>query len=165
VESLNYYRIMLQSGKTEAEALEVLRQRSRDNGRTPMQWDGSANAGFSTGTPWILPPENYRTINAQAELRDPDSILHYYKRLFQLRKEEPVISEGEIEFLFQEVPEVFAYRRFLGDEELFVVCNLTGHGVALDDAAWENCEKVLGNYTDDSATLRPYETAVYKAHK
>lgn len=163
VESLNYYRIMLEAGKTEAEALEVLRQRSRDNGRTPMQWDGSANAGFTDGTPWILPPENYRTINAEAELRDPDSILQYYKRLIQLRKEEPIIAEGQIEFLFQDVPEVFAYRRFLGGRELFVVNNLTGHEVTLGDVPWAGCEKVLGNYADASKVLRPYEAAVYKA--
>lgn len=165
VESLNYYRIMLQSGKTEGEALEVLRRRSRDNGRTPMQWDGSEHAGFSRAAPWITPPENYRTINAEAELRDPDSILHYYKQLIRLRKEEPVIGEGQIEFLFQNVPEVFAYRRFLGNEELFVVNNLTGRGVALDGAPWENREKVLGNYVDGSAVLRPYESIVYRAYK
>ena len=165
VESLNYYQIMLQSGKTEEEALEVLRQRSRDNGRTPMQWDSSENAGFTSGTPWILPPENFRTINAEAELRDPDSILHYYKRLIQLRKEEPVIAGGQIEFLFQDVPEVFAYRRFLGDEELFVVNNLTGRSVTLSGAPWNECEKVLGNYMDCSTVLRPYESVVYRAHQ
>lgn len=162
VESLNYYRIMLQSGKTEAQALEILRQRSRDNGRTPMQWDGTANGGFTDGTPWITPPDNYRSINAAAELRDPDSILHYYRRLIRLRKEEPAISEGQIEFLFQEVPEVFAYRRFLGDEALLVVCNLTGHSVAMDGAARAGYEKVLGNYDDSSEALRPYEAVVYK---
>lgn len=168
VESLNYYRIMLQSGKTEEEALEVLRQRSRDNGRTPMQWDGGEHAGFSSAAPWITPPENYRTINAEAELRDPDSILHYYKRLIRLRKEHPVISEGQIEFLFQDVPEVFAYRRFLGEEgeeELLVVNNLTGHGVTLSGVSWERCEKVLGNYADRSAILRPYESIVCRPCK
>lgn len=164
VESLNYYRIMLEAGKTEEEALEVLRRRSRDNGRTPMQWDGSANAGFTGGTPWITPPENYRTINTEAELRDPDSILHYYKKLIRLRKEEPVIAEGQIEFLFQDVPGVFAYRRFLGDRELFVVNNLTGHEVALGDVPWADCGKVLGNYGDGSTVLRPYEAAVYGTH-
>lgn len=165
VESLNYYRIMLQSGKTEDEALEVLRRRSRDNGRTPMQWNGGPNAGFTGGAPWILPPENYRTINAEAELRDPDSILHYYKRLIRLRKENPVVSEGQNKFLFRDIPEVFAYRRFLGNEELFVINNLTGHGVPLSGAPWENCEKVLGNYADSSAVLRPYESIVYRAYK
>lgn len=161
VESLNYYQIMLQNGKTEGEALEVLRQRSRDNGRTPMQWDGSANAGFTSGTPWITPPDNYGTINVEAERTDPDSILSYYKKLVRLRKEEPVVAEGQIEFLLQDVPEVFACRRFLGERELFVVNNLTGHDVALGDAPWEGCEKVLGNYGDGSELLRPYEAVVY----
>ena len=110
VESLNYYRIMLQSGKTEAEALEILRQRSRDNGRTPMQWDARTNAGFTSGTPWIMPPENYQTINAAAELQDPDSILNYYKKLIRLRKERPVVAEGDISFFCAERPELFAYR-------------------------------------------------------
>lgn len=162
VESLNYYKIMLQSGKTEEEALETLRQRSRDNGRTPMQWDASPSAGFTSGTPWLMSPENYQSINAAAEIQDPDSILHYYKRLIRLRKEEPVIAEGQIEFICQDIPEVFAYRRFLGNAELFVVCNLTGHDVAMDSLPWAGCEKVLGNYTGISTGLRPYEAAVYK---
>lgn len=162
VESLNYYRIMLQSGKTEEEALEVLRQRSRDNGRTPMQWDDSPAAGFTSDTPWITPPENYRTINVEAELRDPDSILTFYKRLIQLRKEEPVISEGEITFLFQEIPEVFAYRRTLGERKLVVFNNLTGREVSLEGAPWDCGEKVLGNYQDSARFLRPYETVVFR---
>ena len=162
VESLNYYQIMLKSGKTEAEALETLRQRSRDNGRTPMQWDGGKNAGFTSGIPWITPPENYRQINTQAELQDPDSILYYYKKLIRLRKEEPVVAEGQIAFLCQDIPGVFAYRRFLGKRELFVVNNLTGRDVALDSMPWDGCEKILGNYRDCSPTLRPYEAAVYR---
>ena len=162
VESLNYYRIMLQSGKTEAEALEILRQRSRDNGRTPMQWDASPNAGFTGGTPWITPPDNYREINAENERRDDDSILNYYKRLIQLRKEEPVVAEGQIAFLFQDVPGVFAYRRFLEGRELFVVCNLTRRDAVLDGAPWSGGEKLLGNYGDSSPVLRPYEAAVYR---
>jgi len=162
VESLNYYRIILQSGKTEEEALEILRQRSRDNGRTPMQWDGSANAGFTSGTPWITPPENYRTINVRTELQDPDSILYYYKKLIRLRKQEDVVSEGRIEFLCQDIPEVFAYRRYLGEKELFVVNNLTDRAVALGRMPWDGCEKILGNYGDSASILRPYEAAVLR---
>ena len=168
VESLNYYRIMLQSGKTEEEALEILRQRSRDNGRTPMQWDSGANAGFTSGTPWILPPENYREINTAAELRDPDSILHYYKRLIQLRKEEPVIADGQIEFLCQDIQEVFAYRRFLGEDELLVFNNLTGKEVPLPDVPrCTEYRRLIGNYPDaaardDRLVLRPYESTVYQ---
>ena len=126
-----------------------------------MQWDGSINAGFSSAAPWILPPENYRTINAQAESRDPDSILHYYKKLIRLRKQEPAIARGQIAFLCQDVPGVFAYRRFLGERELFVVSNLTGRSADLGSRPWAGLRKVLGNYDGDAAVLRPYEAAVF----
>ena len=168
VESLNYYQIMLQNGRSEAEALEILRQRSRDNGRTPMQWDGSANAGFTAGTPWIMPPDNHQTINVEAERQDPDSILSYYKQLIRLRKENPVISDGQIEFLCRDCVDVFAYRRFLGEDELFVFNNLTGKEVELSDSPWTAaCEKVIGNYADITAkegrlTLRPYESIAFR---
>ena len=168
VESLNYYRIMLQSGKTEEEALEILRQRSRDNGRTPMQWSGKANAGFTDGTPWISPPDNFKTINVAAETMDESSILHYYKKLIRLRKENPVISDGQIGFLCNDRTEVFAYRRFLGKDELFVFNNLTGKEVLLTDTPWTaESEKVIGNYADIAVkdgylVLRPYESIVYQ---
>jgi len=163
VESQNYYRIMLENGKPKEEALETLRQRSRDNGRTPMQWDGSPNAGFTDGTPWIQPPENYRAINAAAALQDPDSILHFYKSLIRLRKETPLISDGQIEFLYPDNNRLLAYRRFLGAESLFVFNNLSGEEICLDGVRTDSCEKVLGNYPEVSnregrLLLRPYET-------
>ena len=167
VESLNYFQIMLQSGKRPEEALEILRQRSRDNGRTPMQWSAAPNAGFTGGTPWITPPENYRTINAEAEMQDTDSILHYYKKLVRLRKERPVISDGQIEFLCEDCEGVFAYRRFLEGDELFVFNNLTGSEIALPNTPWTaECKKVIGNYDDVAVedghlVLRPYESIVY----
>ena len=102
VESLNYYNILRGEGKSEAETLDIIAQRSRDNGRTPMQWDASANAGFTTGTPWIGTADNYQTINAAAEVDDPDSVRSFYKTLVHLRKQHKVISEGKIEFLFPE---------------------------------------------------------------
>lgn len=168
VESLNYYKIMLKNGKTEEEALEVLRQRSRDNGRTPMQWDDSANAGFTSGTPWITPPDNYRTINAAMEEQDPDSILHYYKKLILLRKENPVVSDGQIEFQHCGKPGIFAFRRYLPGEELYVINNLTGAEITMETVRWAGTEiKLIGNYTDISTmeghlVLRPYEAIVYK---
>lgn len=164
IESLNYYRIMLESGKTKEEALETLRQRSRDNGRTPMQWDGSPNAGFTDGTPWIQLPENYRTINVEAELQDQDSILHFYKALIRLRKENPLISDGKIEFLYPDETRLLAYRRFLGDDSLWVFNNLSGKELSLPFVRWsDGCERLLGNYLEVSAPggqllLRPYET-------
>lgn len=171
VESLNYYQIMLKSGKTEEEALEILRQRSRDNGRTPMQWNSGQNAGFTSGTPWIMPPENYKTINVEAESQDDDSILNYYKKLIQLRKEFPVISDGQITFLCEDHADVFAYRRFLGEDALLVFNNLTGKEVMLTDISrivgWK---KIIGNYKDDLTkedrlVLRPYESIVYQPVK
>ncbi len=85
VESLNYYKILLERGKTKQEALDILAQRSRDNGRTPMQWTGEANAGFSTAVPWLAPPENYKAINAQSAVADGQSVFHFYQKLIRLR--------------------------------------------------------------------------------
>ena len=95
VESLNYYKIMLANGVSESEALKILAAKSRDNGRTPVQWNGGKNAGFTTGEPWISPAKNYRSINAELEGASPDSILDFYKKLIALRKEYSVISDGE----------------------------------------------------------------------
>lgn len=168
VESLNYYQIMLQSGKTEAEALEILRQRSRDNGRTPMQWDDSANAGFTSGTPWITPPDNYHMINAQEEQHDSESILNYYKKLIMLRKKRPVIADGKIEFLYPGRDEIFAYQRTLDEEQITVLNNFTGRTVKLDGEQWfQSMVKVIGNYPgveiqDGYLILRPYETVVFE---
>lgn len=131
VESLNYYKIMLEKGKTQAEALEVLAQRSRDNSRTPMQWSAAPNAGFTSGTPWIAPPENYKSINAEAELADEDSIFYFYQKLIRLRKELPVIASGKIQFLYPEEDRVIAYRRYDADSELLVLCNFTDEDVEL----------------------------------
>lgn len=113
VESLNYYQILLERGKTKEEALKVLSCRSRDNGRTPMQWDGTENAGFTSGTPWIGCPENYREINVSVQVEDEDSVFHFYRELIALRKRKKVVAEGRIEFLCDDQPEVFAYRRSL----------------------------------------------------
>ena len=165
VESLNYYKILQQQGKSPAEALEILAQRSRDNGRTPMQWDASAHAGFTTGTPWLEEVSNYKTINAVAQVGDPDSIYSYYKELVALRKREPVISEGKIQFLYKEDADLLAYRRWNDTEEALVVCNLTGHEapVALPEG-WDSAVQLLGNYPAPAAraSLRPYECWVLK---
>ena len=165
VESLNYYKILQEQGKTADEALEILAQRSRDNGRTPMQWDASAHAGFTTGTPWLEEVSNYPTINAAAQVGDPDSIYSYYTQLVALRKQEQVISEGKIEFLYKDDADLLAYRRWTDDEEALVVCNLTGHEapVALPEG-WGTAAQLLGNYPAPAArtSLRPYECWVLK---
>ena len=165
VESLNYYQILQEQGKTPAEALEILAARSRDNGRTPMQWDDGPNAGFTAGTPWLGLADNYQTINAAAQWEDPDSILWYYRRLIALRKENKLISEGKIEFLFPEDAQLLAYRRYdpAGSGELLVLCNLTGREISdCLPEGWAGAEKLLGNCPDSAptGTLRPYECLV-----
>ena len=166
VESLNYYKIMLQDGKSEAEALEILRQRSRDNGRTPMQWSSGRNAGFSDSTPWIQPPDNYTNINAEAEAQDTDSILYYYKQLIRLRKESRAVSDGKIAFLCEDSPEIIAYRRFSEEQELLALHNFTNRTVTSAGLVWQDgWRKILGNYPDISLEngaliLRPYEAVV-----
>lgn len=173
VESLNYYRILLDQGKTSSEAMEILQARSRDDGRTPVQWAVEENAGFTTGTPWIGLGSNYRTINAETQRQDPDSILAFYKTLIHLRKEKKVIAEGKIDFLEKENKNVLAYRRTLDGEELIVFNNLTDHPAEIYlDEAWKNYSILLTNYEGEKIsteealqhasgytwTLRPYET-------
>lgn len=166
VESINYYQILREEGKTEEEALRVLGQRSRDNGRTPMQWDGGIRAGFSENEPWIGIPENHAYINVAAEEADADSILHYYRKLVSLRKQYAVIREGSIRFLYREHPEIFAYRRSVKDQELLVINHLTGKELVLPEPlSTAGYERLLGNYPQDSPgetldTLRPYESLV-----
>lgn len=166
VESINYYQILRKEGKTEEEALRVLGQRSRDNGRTPMQWDGKTRAGFSDNEPWIGIPKNHVYINVAAEEADPDSILHYYRKLVSLRKQYAVIREGSIRFLYREHPEILAYRRSVKDQELLVVNHLTGKELVLPKPlSTAGYERLLGNYPQERLgetldTLRPYESLV-----
>lgn len=166
VESLNYYGILLEQGKTKEEALKILAARSRDNSRTPMQWSGETGCGFTDGTPWIETAGNYREINVQAQMADGDSVYHFYKRLIELRKEKPVISKGSIDFLMQENPDVLAYRRKYQDEELVVLNNLTGKEITVPaEAVWCGYEKILGNYEErcvknGAVSLRPFEVLV-----
>lgn len=166
VESINYYEILQKEGKTEKEALEILGQRSRDNGRTPMQWDSGKYAGFSEHEPWIGIPANHSYINVAAEEAAPDSILNYYRKLIKLRKQYAVIREGSIEFLNQEQPEVFAYRRSTKEQELLVISNFADTEIKLEETiCCRGYEYLLGNYPqgdigDDLRVLRPYESIV-----
>lgn len=164
VESLNYYKILLKQGKTEKEALEILAARSRDNGRTPVQWSDGKNAGFTEGTPWLEVTANYKDINAEKQIKDKDSIYSFYKNLVALRKDKDVISKGTIEFFEKENEDVLAYRRTCGEEELIVLNNLTGKEIAVPaEAAWTEYCKLVGNYEGVQSgsgciTLRPFET-------
>lgn len=150
VESINYYGIMTGHGKTKEEALHILNERSRDNGRTPMQWNGEKNAGFSQGQPWISLPAHRENINVEAEIRDETSVLWYYWKLIEILKKEKAVSLGKIEFLDEKDALIFAYRRVWEE----------------DKRKAEDYEKLLGNYEDMDAFaegyLRPYESLILK---
>lgn len=167
VESTNYYQIMLERGKTKEEALHILNERSRDNGRTPMQWNGGENAGFTSGRPWISLPDNYKTINVEVEMADEDSILYYYRRLIAIRKEEPAVAEGSIEFIETSDPQILAYRRILGEDEILAIHNFGSEEKAVPPACKEGAYSLLlGNYKSDAEgvpdKLKAYESVILK---
>ena len=161
VEAINYYNILLEKGISNDEALKVLSERARDNGRTPMQWNSEKNAGFSKGKAWLDIPENYREINVEIEEKDPDSILNYYRKLVKLRKDYKVISEGEIKFIDTENEKVIAYNRNFENEVLTVICNFSSQDEKIKNVLPEG-DILITNYEEagKSELLRPYETIV-----
>lgn len=126
VESLNMFQILKNKGMKEQEIIEILKQKSRDNSRTPVQWNASENAGFTTGTPWIETASNYQEINAEKSLKDADSVFYHYQKLIQLRKEYDVITDGDFQLIMEQDPELFAYIRTSGSEKLIVINNFYG---------------------------------------
>ena len=166
VESLNHYQILQDKGMTKEQALMILDVHSRDNSRTPMQWDDSINAGFTTGTPWIQTADNYTEINVKNSLEDKDSIFYYYQKLIQLRKNYDVIAYGDIIPLLREVKRVFVYERNYKGQKLIVICNFypTTYEIELPyDLSNYKC--ILNNYKNEAKAkkiaLKPYETLVY----
>ena len=164
VESLNYHRILLERGMDEPEVMRVLQARSRDNSRTPMQWTAGRNAGFTDGTPWMSIPAYKPEANAAAEEKDPQSILSFYRRLVQLRKELPIIAAGDIRFIDSLQEGIIAYERQRDEERLAVLCNLTDQEqpVPLDDV-WkqascliDSCEQAP-QFDGNKLILKPYE--------
>lgn len=166
VESLNHYQILQDKGMTKEQALMILDVHSRDNSRTPMQWDDSINVGFTTGTPWIQTADNYTEINVKNSLEDKDSIFYYYQKLIQLRKNYDVIAYGDIKPLLREDKRVFAYERNYKGQKLIVICNFypTTYEIELPyDLSNYKC--ILNNYKNEAKAkkiaLKPYETLVY----
>jgi oligo-1,6-glucosidase len=171
IESINAYRELTEAGLREPEELlSCIAYKSRDNARTPMQWDDSENAGFTTGTPWIMVNPNYTTLNAKAELADEDSVFHYYRSLIALRRESEWKSEivyGDYQLLAPEDEQVFAYLR-KGDRTLLVVCNLSEQNrefVVPNGVMWDSSQLLIRN--DSSVTLErrmqlpPWAAAVW----
>ncbi|ADE67990.1 MULTISPECIES: alpha,alpha-phosphotrehalase [Priestia] len=175
VESLNVYEIKRAQGMNENEILEILKHKSRDNSRTPVQWSDEPNAGFTKGTPWINPADNYREINVEKALDDEDSIFYFYQKLIALRKQYDIITYGNYELILGEDEQIFAYIRNGADEKLLVINNFYGSETAFElpeDITFEgyHSEILLSNYKDSSkefkqVLLRPYESIVYHLKK
>ncbi|QQZ59778.1 alpha,alpha-phosphotrehalase [Paenibacillus sonchi] len=153
IESKNMYRILQERGLSGEQALDIIRERSRDNSRTPMQWDASGHAGFTCGTPWLKVDRRYKEINVQSEQNDPDSIFAHYKQLIRLRKQEPVITDGIFQRLDEGHPQIFAYARAGKTETLIVVSSFSGTqtGFTFADEFWSSrinsqaAELLIGN--------------------
>ncbi|MFC2947807.1 alpha,alpha-phosphotrehalase [Virgibacillus sediminis] len=167
VESLNAFAALKEEGKSEEETLAILRQKSRDNARTPMQWSDKNNAGFSDGTPWIQPAENYPSINAAQAVEDPNSIYYHYQELIRLRKKYDIITYGDYELLLEDDPQVFAYTRNWNGEKLIVISNFYAEETEINiPVEAGELEILLSNYQDSGKSLqqlvlRPYESVVY----
>ena len=165
VESLNYYEILKDEGRSEEEILKILGEKSRDNSRTPMQWDDSVNGGFTTGTPWLSTTKNYGEINSINSLDDEDSVFYHYKKLITLRKEFDVISEGSYATYLKDDEDIFAFKRTHKDEELVVINNFYPLEKQVEIDELDGYIILVSNYSDtvkeeDILNLREYESVV-----
>lgn len=169
IESINAYREWCSEGRLSHEVFwPCITFKSRDNARTPMQWDDSAQAGFTTGTPWIAVNPNYTEINAKAETADPDSIFHYYRKLIALRRENPIMVYGKYEPMMEDSEELFVYTRTFDQEKLLVVCSFCDHKTAFPiPEEFRGAPCLISNtgnaYTGSEVTLQPYEAFVLHA--
>ena len=172
LESINAYHELTEAGlRQPEELLECIAYKSRDNARTPMQWNSSKNGGFTEGTPWIMVNPNYKEINAEQEMADPDSVFHYYQHLIALRRSSSwsdIIVYGHYELLAPENPQVFAYTREYEGRKLLVICNLSSEKVSFeipDSVSWTQADRLIGNYKYQELArkteLRPWEAEVW----
>lgn len=165
VESLNAYQMLLEEGKSQQEAFQIIQAKSRDNSRIPMQWDTSENAGFSTGTPWLKVGKSYKDINVENEIKG--LIFTFYQDLIRLRKEMPIISEGNYKPVFEDSKQVYAFERQFEDQKLLVLNNFYAKEVEIDlPAVYQNGQILISNYEDaevsEKILLKPYQTlAIY----
>lgn len=158
----NYAQVKAKGGDLKR-FLEGMKISARDNGRTPMQWDNTANGGFTTGTPWLKVNANYPSVNVAAQEQDPNSILHYFRKTIALRKNTPALIYGDWKLVDAENPDVFAYVRSLDGKKVLVMLNFKAKKANVKiDADWSKGKIVLGNYPDPSlsGSLRPYEAVV-----
>jgi oligo-1,6-glucosidase len=172
VETLNMYKEMVgEKGTDPKESLKIIHAKGRDNARTPVQWDNSKNAGFTTGTPWIKVNPNYKEINVTEALEDLNSVFHYYKKLIQLRRENPVIVYGIYDLILDSHEEIYAFTRTLEEERLLVILNFSKNlpvFILPENIKFSNKEVLISNYEVNAKEdiyqipLRPYEARVYR---
>ncbi|CDM87485.1 alpha,alpha-phosphotrehalase [Xenorhabdus bovienii] len=166
IESLNMYQERIEQNMAPEEILAILAQKSRDNGRTPMQWDGSASAGFTSGTPWIAPCDNYPELNAEAALQDKDSVFYCYHELIKLRKQQPILTYGDYLDLLPDHPSLWCYLRRWQNQVMLVIANLSDENQrwspesSLTDKEWQ---VLISNYPSPSSmekeiSIKPYES-------
>ena len=164
LETINMYNERIEKGYSKEEVMRSIHAKGRDNARTPMQWDDTENAGFTTGTPWIKVNDNYKEINAKSQIDDPDSIFSCYKKLIELRKEYPVFVDGNYNLLLEDDENIFAYERETPEQKLLVVCNFFDK--TIDMPLKDNCKDMnilISNYKEinEPSVLRPYEARIY----
>ncbi len=168
IESVNYYLMAVESGSDAEEVLRNLRLGSRDNARSPMQWDPTPHSGFTTGTPWSPVNPNHTQINAQAALEVDESVFHHYRRVIALRHTEPVVAHGDFRMLAPDHPTLYAFTRTHERTTLLVIANFSGDELDLEDclpeaASWADATLLLGNLGGDlppTAPLRPWEARI-----
>ncbi|MEH7222274.1 alpha-glucosidase [Bacillus sp. JJ1566] len=173
IEILNMYKeTVIDGGADHDKVMESIYIKGRDNARTPVQWDDSEHAGFTTGTPWLKVNPNYTEINAKQALADPNSIFYYYQQLIKLRKEHEIIVYGRYDLILEDHNQIYAYTRTLNDEKLVVMCNFTSENTELTlplDIVPSSATLLIGNYESneekleklDNISLKPYEARVY----
>ena len=165
VESLNAYQMLLEEGKSQEEAFQIIQAKSRDNSRIPMQWDSSENAGFTAGTPCLKAGKSYPHINVENEIQGP--IFTFYQDLIRLRKEMPIISEGSYKPALEDSKQVYAFERQYEDQKLLVLNNFYATEVEIElPATYQNGQILISNYEDaevaEKILLKPYQTlAIY----
>ncbi|QED46139.1 glycoside hydrolase family 13 protein [Cytobacillus dafuensis] len=171
VATKNLYKNRLEQGDSHKSVMETIMATSRDNSRTPMQWSTDENAGFTTGKPWLGINPNYREINVEAQKKDPNSILHYYKKMIHLRKTDQVFIYGTYDLVLEEHSSLYAYTRTIGKQKVIVLCNLSQQSVTVDKVdgiLFKHSNLLLANlevkHHENRATIQlaPYEARVYK---
>jgi oligo-1,6-glucosidase len=171
IEIHNMYREKVIEGNQDHDkVMEAIYVKGRDNARTPIQWDDSENAGFTSGTPWLKVNPNYPEINAKNALEDKNSIFYYYQQLIKLRKEHDIIVYGTYDLILEEDEKIYAYTRTLGDKKLLVMCNFSAEDTNFnlpEHIRFESTQLLITNYDVQtnvdisSVTLKPYESRVY----